>query len=308
MSINAQEKAEKCGQPFAGVVTDIQGIGTLLKRNGKSQKLTSQNAKGTRLYVGEKLRCALGAKLKVRLCSVAQEVEISNRKWYVIRVPSAMPAISEGTRRRTEALLKYFGPITGGRPRGPEDFILFPNKRSNDKRYSETKGLNTVRPDTVVFRWLPVNERLTLLLYLARSEKPIWSQDNIDGAIGSFSSNEIKDILNKLRGDKTNARIQLRIRTPRAEDSAEFEVLSLEGEKSLAQELAEWDKETDMFRHLGRAYAFSRRQLFLEAAAEYETALSTSPQNMDLLKATVSAQDRAGNLTRLKQLRAVSHF
>ena len=70
----------------------------------------------------------------------------------------------------------------------------------------------------------------------------------------------------------------------------------------MQKELAQTNDEQEVFRHIARAEIYSRYKLYLEAANEYEEALKLSPESIDLLNATASAQDRAGNFKRRDEI------
>ena len=53
---------------------------------------------------------------------------------------------------------------------------------------------------------------------------------------------------------------------------------------------------------LARAEIYAGYKLYNEVASEYEEALKVSPESVELLMATASAQDRAGNFKRRDEI------
>jgi hypothetical protein len=55
--------------------------------------------------------------------------------------------------------------------------------------------------------------------------------------------------------------------------------------------------------HLCRAYSFWTRQMFAEAADEFDVALRADPESLDLLSAAIQAHRRTGNSLRVGELK-----
>ena len=297
-----QDQVVSCAPPYAGIVTAIEGTALLLNTNGHQRQLTPQNGNGTPLQVGQQVKCATACRVQLKLCHVAEPVEIVSTRWYEINAQLKVPEPSTVESAASAAMRKYFGAVMPVRKRGAEDFILFPGRTSEDE-----SRLAAIRPETAVFRWRPIRGPLRLSISVAQKETDTWSQAQVDGAAGHFTSQTLQEALRTL-STRRGARCRLRVQTALAEDSVEFEVLSAESEASLARELAAWDREPAVLRHLLRAYAYTERRLWLDAASEFETALKTSPRNSDLLKVAVAAQERAGNVDRANQLREELRF
>jgi hypothetical protein len=82
-----------------------------------------------------------------------------------------------------------------------------------------------------------------------------------------------------------------------------FFLLSKQIEQELQNELTLWDKlEDPILKAIGRAYEYSRRGLFVESAEEYETALKSAPDSLDLIRSAIEANRQIGNYVRVEQL------
>jgi hypothetical protein len=185
---------------------------------------------------------------------------------------------------------------TGGGERSNDEFILFPPE----------KGMTTIRPESVVFRWKVTSEkRLNLSVKITGKYKAIWSKE-VAGEGGSFTSRDLTEALENVRRRQPLAKLQLRLGVASlgTENSANFQLLSLRAEKQLRRELAGTTGEQGVFKHLRRAEIYSRYGLYIEVANEYEKALVLSPESVDLLYALASAQDRVGNLKRRDEIEA----
>jgi hypothetical protein len=285
LKASAQETTVPPEQKFVGVVTNIKG--KIYIRNSKKDpphELTEKNGVGKLLLAGQILECPKGAYLSIKLNSNDKEKEIvPGKKYLVPNIPSSA----------SESLLsKYFR--RAGRQRSA-DFIISP-----------TDG-GIVSPDTLVFRWSPlIDSSLFLSLQVRGSDKPIWVEGGIDGTQGRFSCDSARMALKLVREKNPDAQVEFAIKIRNGirgiSEEVIFNILSREREKLLTQELAMWDKEAYFLRSLGRANAFSINQLYPEAAEEYETLLSTSPESEDLIIATIYAHRRAHNKTREDEL------
>ena len=77
-----QDQVVSCAPPYAGIVTAIEGTALLLNTNGHQRQLTPQNGNGTPLQVGQQVKCATACRVQLKLCHVAEPVEIVSTRWY----------------------------------------------------------------------------------------------------------------------------------------------------------------------------------------------------------------------------------
>jgi len=276
-------------QNKVGMVVGITGTARLRNADRTEQKLTARNF-AVSLIVGQSLKADGQSKVQIKLCN--GKTETVGSKGY--RVSQVICSGSENSEKR-QILKSIFD--FGARyktNRGNDEFILFPLE----------KEITIIRPETVVFRWKSTSEKkLSLSVNLIGEDKPIWKQE-VAGEQRGFTSVELKKLLEDLRQKQPDAKFQLKlsIASLGTENSADFQLFSLQDEKTLQKELAQNNNEQGVFRHIVRAEIYSRYKLYLEAANEYEEALKLSPESIDLLNATASAQDRAGNFKRRDEI------
>ena len=276
-------------QNKVGMVVGITGTARLKDPNGKEIKLTARNF-AVSLSVGQSLKADGQSKVQIKLCD--EKTETVGSRWYRV---SQVICSSSNNSEKEKVLESIFD--FGGRhktKRGNEEFILFPLE----------KETTIIRPETVVFRWKSTSEkRVSLAINLVGEDNPIWKQD-VTGEPGGFTSAELKKLLEDLRQKQPNAKFQLNLSIAylSTENSADFQLFSLKDEENLQKELAQNNNEQGVFVHLVRAEIYFRYKLYLEAANEYEEALKLSPESIDLLNATASAHDRAGNFKRRDEI------
>lgn len=275
-------------QNKVGMIVGITGTARLKDTNGKEQKLTAGNF-AVSLSDGQSLKADGKGRVQIKLCN--GKTETIGSKWY--RVSQVICSNTTNPEKR-----KVLGSIFdfGGRyktNRGSDEFILFPLE----------KELTVIRPETLIFRWRGTSEKLTLSVNIAGQNKPIWSEI-VDGAPKSLASNALKKLLEVIRRKQPNVKLQLRLSIPylSTENTADFQMFSLQDEEKLQKELGQTNSEPGIFRHLARAEIYSRHNLYNEMANEYEEALKLSPDSINLLNATASAQDHTGNFDRRDQI------
>jgi hypothetical protein len=277
-------------QNKVGMIIGITGTARLKDVNGKKeQKLTSRNF-AVPLIVGQSLKSNGNGNVQIKLCN--GKTETVGKRWY--RVPQVICSSSNNSEKQKvlERIFDY-----GGRykiNRGNDEFILFPLERET----------TIIRPEAVVFRWKAISEKKLLLsVNIDDEDKAIWKQE-VNGEPGHFTSAELKKLLEDVRRKRPNAKFQLNLKIARlgTENSADFQIFSLQDEANLQKELNQMSNEMGVLRHLAFAEIYSRHKLFNEAANEFEEALKLSPESIELLNATALAQDQAGNLKRRDEI------
>lgn len=275
-------------QDKVGMVVGITGTAQLKGTNGKEQKLTARNF-AVSLSVGQSLKADGQGKVQIKLCNGKTET-VGNR-WY--RVSQLICSNSANSEKRNvlESVFDFGGRYKANR--GDDDFILFPLE----------KEITMIRPETLVFRWKVTTEKLTISVSIAGQDKAIWTQE-IAGEPRTFTSDELKKLLGEILQKQPDAKLQLKLSVARlgTENSADFKMFSPQAEENLQKELAETNGEQGIFKHLARAEIYSYYKLYIEAAYEFEEALKLSPESIELLTATASAEDRAGNILRRNEI------
>lgn len=271
----------------AGILEEMRGR-AYWKRDAHSKeiRLSSQRDKGRLLHAGERIRCDKGGRLLLQLYNRRMRIRCPS-DWFPI--PHVPPSLTNLAR---QALEEYGR--TGGRDRGMS-VIYSPSNRSK------------VKPATFELRW--AIKKLSHAFTVAVKEINPRGQEILrlnvrDGTSGRFASDEARRALAQYRTMRGHGPLLLLILDGEREiDTVSFSLLSVQDEATLEQELAFWDKERKgLWRHLGRASAFIRQRMFIDAAEEYEAALAQAPESIDLLKRTIGAQRRAGNFAREEEL------
>ncbi|HEY0376306.1 MAG TPA: tetratricopeptide repeat protein [Pyrinomonadaceae bacterium] len=277
----AQGNRLTCEQSAAAVVNSLRGAATL-QRGEKTERLVEAKARGRRLRAGDKLQVSPGGRLVILFCGSREVKEISQKppNWYTVpNVPSdAQDAL----------FAEYFGRIPG-RQRATSGAIFSPPDEG------------VAWPEGFTVRWSPswTAAPLTLTLLAEMGEETLWEQTAIDGASGRFTSHELRSALRRVREEDPESRLKLLLSTKGGPStSVAFRLLSAESGAGLARELREADQAEGFLRSLMRAAAFTQRQLYLDAAQEYEDALASSPESVELTLATIVAQCRAGDTAR----------
>lgn len=269
----------------SGKIVSIKGSGWI-KQDGTTKKVTPANKSQHSLATGLVLGTEASGEMTLRLSCVKEDVVIPAGKSYKIRnAPEAASGESYDP-----ADMK-----TGGGNRGNGEFIFFPLE----------KETTVIRPETVVFRWFSVPEKLTLSITKAGTTDTIWSGD-VDGGLGHFYSAEMRKALAAIRLKAQNADLVLTLRSVRSstENSTNFRIFPLTEEEKLKKAILETRAETGVFGCLRRADIYMEKKLYIEAAAEYEKALKISPANVENLLSAAKAQDLSGNFDRRDQIEA----
>lgn len=283
----AAQERRAVGCPAAALVNSLRGAATL-RQGGREEKLTRKNALGKPLRAGDQLQVGPGTSLVIMFCGSRELKEVTQRppRWYTVpNVPQDKldPLFAGYADRR---------PLGRGRGQSAEGVFSPP-------------GGGVARPESFVVRWKleRVASPVTLTLLVDKNDKVLWERPGVDVMSGRYTSKQLRDSLSSVRARNPETSLRLELTAPRdVSYSTVFHLLSAEDEASLAGELKEADRAKGFLRYLRRAAAFTRRQLYLDAAQEYEGALSSSSESVDLVLATIVAQCRAGNTARAATL------
>ena len=171
--------------------------------------------------------------------------------------------------------------------------------RGNIQVYSPADG-SAIRLSHLHVLWTPspTVHKLTITILDGRLRRKFWETAAVDGAAGRLDTAAAAEPLKGYRGA-----LVLKV-TPLASSAGSepeqlkyvrFMLLDPVSESSLEKELAQWDREIGLIRHLGKIFAFNRLKLYNEAADEYEAALAETADSKPLLSAAIDAAARIGN-------------
>lgn len=283
-------------QNHVGKIVELDGTAFLKLVNGKVVTLTKENFARS-LQPNQKLRLNRNGRMQVLLCNDESPLITSDR-WYT--VPPALICSVPADSPMQRVMNELFD--TGARFRGKYAFIFFP--------IESDEITDTIRPETAVLRWASSESRVTLSISVVGVSQAPWEQNDVPGEDGFFSSDGLRKFLKDVREQHPGASLRLKIHTTlNTDNTATFRLLSKETEGALQKELAGVKYKTGIPSHLFRAEVYCRHMLFLEAAEEYEEALKLSPESIELLRATATLQEQAGNLKRSDELeRHIEHL
>jgi len=273
----------------AGIIAQIRGD-AYWKKDARSEpiKLHPKRDKGRLLWAGERLRCSPRSELWLQLYKRAFRVPCTS-SWFPI------PYVQADKSDPARQVLVTYGTRGGG-------------ERGESSIYSPSNGAS-VNPATFEVRWIPKPGQPVLSLLIREvspSGREIFRQDVVDGMSGHISSKTVRRALAEYRDERGHGPLLIILRGDRREiASVRFFLLSAIDQEALTHELRSWNKKPEgIWRHLGIAQAFTRREMFTEAAEEYEAALKHAPDGIDLLRKTIAAHKRTGNTAREKELSA----
>jgi hypothetical protein len=285
LTVMSQEAANICGEELRGVVNEVKGKAYLWRKNGNSDELISRANINLTLHRGDQLKCAAGGELIITVCG--NRLKITSEKPYPL---SSIDALSPAQRNAARVIFDSFKSRSRKRS---GDFLLFPAEDNT----------SVVRPDTLVIRWKQLDPPpFPLSLRIMEGDEVLWKRENIDSGAGELSSAEIREMLNKLRNDNSTHEVKLKIQSERGISMVTFRVLSLNDERSLENELSKYDKESEILRHMWRAYVYNQHGLAIDAAAEYEAVLAAAPESIEVREAAIAIQKWAGDQKREKEL------
>lgn len=284
-SVSGQQGDERGERFFYGPVLETSGATFLDAANPTPIRVT----KGTRLYGGQTLRC----RNKQGRCVITVEVcDVRERQIIIAvggsrRIPSVVckPSADELKKFRTAG--RDDRSRTGGYVLSPSDSGVF-------------------RPETFVIRWRPPTRHGKLSLSIEdEAGVTLWAEE-IDGQKGLHDSARLRDALKRAQAEgrlKLSLTAQVMTNTPQGGyDEIQFRLLPKSSEEILNSELASWEAESGVMRHLGRAGTFSSYELYAESAQELERALGLSPADVDLMVMTISAESYTQNRQRVVEL------
>ena len=274
----------------AGVVLELHGKCFVRRASNPSAKPEVIRARGETIFVEDLVRCGPGGGLTLRLGSSDPEAGLtkslgpSTEEYAVPLVPSQPP---DPEQKLISKAIRDYG-TRGGRERSAGGVLFSP------------PADGAVIPEEFKVRWnsWQGSERVTLTV-LAEPNAQSYRTPAIPINAGEFTSEEMRSFV-KEHGTSAPLRIAIYGEGDNApRDIATFTALSAADEVSLQTELARSEHEpAPLMRHILRAYLFREKKLWLQAAEEYEAAVSEIQDSPDLLERAIRAENETGNLVR----------
>jgi hypothetical protein len=270
--------------------------------NGHPQPLRAKTDRYRFLYPGESVRCDGSGTMTLQILDNKLKTIAKRDGWCKIHSEEALcekekssKSSDSATTKQTldEDALKAFG-RAGGRQRGFRSAIFSPAPQS------------VVRADKLVVRWneIPGANRISLRL----SDKyhgTLWEQAGVEAGTKQKVSPEARQALINHRNKGGANPYTLVLTNGGIQQSVQFSILSADEEHALDQELTGCVGKRGLLLFACRAYAFTHRQMWNDAAAEYEAALELEPASRELLVAALTAEHNIGNAARASELKAV---
>jgi hypothetical protein len=221
--------------------------------------------------------------------------------------PYTIPAIPENEPKRQPLRLLIANAIAFHGIPAPADaknkHILFP-----------VEG-QALRPGDFLIRWRPLSgsEKISFTLSLSDSSSPLWSSPQLDGAVGLFQSLEARKVLEAIRKKSPSVSAQIQLQPSvnnQAEDPVDFTIVSSSDDAALDSEIRQWDlMDSGLLQYIGRGYSYSSRNLFFDAAREYDRGVAQLGDSCRLLFLARDANLRIGRTDRVDLLdQRISHI
>jgi hypothetical protein len=282
-------------RPVVGAVEVITGPVFLIAGDGIAEVPLNPRRDVLRLlFDGESLQCGPSGKAKIRIMNGGKEETktITAADGVVrLKVDRALTPAQEGM---VKALCEY------GTPGG--------SRSVGSVVWSPPDG-GAARIGNLKIRWeTSSDEGPFTMTFSTEAGERIWSAAGIDAAAGRLPAAQeaaVRQALAQLQSDSDPQSVTLTVASKKkGRREITFSILSRRGEEHLQQQLSQWNEgESDpLLRAIGRAHSLSEALLYAEATEEYEAALALAPESDSLLRATMAANRRTGNLSRSREL------
>jgi hypothetical protein len=186
--------------------------------------------------------------------------------------------------------------------------------RAQSKRILFPVENEALRPADFLIRWKPLSgsEKISFTLSIPNSSSPLWSSPQLDGATGISQPLNARKILEDVRKKSPSVSAQIQLQPTvnnQPEDPADFSILSFNDDTLLDSEIREWDlMDSALLQYLGRGYSYSSRNLFFDAAREYDRGIAQLGDSCRLLSLARDANSRIGRSDRVDLLdQKISH-
>ena len=270
------------------------------KDGGEVKRLDAAKDHFRFLYPGESVRCDGMGSMSLQVldnrpkkvlkedgwCTVYDEAAVCEKE----KMPGAKAAVS-GVMDRA---LREFG-RPAGRQRGFRSAIFSPAPESS------------VRASELVLRWNEIPGATRIALQLTdKYHSVLWEQVDVDAGSRELVAGAMRTALVAYRDKGGAGPFSLKLTNEgTAQPLVRFSVLSGDEEHALDGELAKCERNKGLRHLVCRTAAFSRREMWNNAAEEYEAALKLAPESRDLTLAALAAETSIGNAKRAGQLRAM---
>jgi hypothetical protein len=256
--------------------------------------ITEMYDRGRYLRIGEEVKCTSRSGDITLLLNTGEDKHVAFRSdWFAIAPARDVQQKQEQVAELVAKALRHHGPRAGTRAPAYRVYCPPPD--------------GAARVESFVIRWQPEPTPRTINLSISALGFPevVWKDDNVNSATGSLDSPLARQALKNLLQGKPDAPLLLTLRFAESE-SFSFSLISAQQAQALEDELKFWDEEhNDLLRFIGRAYSFDQRNLYWEAAREYEEALKLAPNSCDLLNEALAANERARDKEHARQLKEV---
>jgi hypothetical protein len=275
---------EKSPQVAANYVYNIHGSVKLLQKGAiKPVVLDAKKDQYRPIAPGDKVMADAGGAATLELYGKSVPIK-GPSSWYPVpNIPTTALSAKVAALRTSTRI--------GGRARG--DGLLSP------------WPLGAVRAGSLVVRWISARSAGNGSFEVSDTNGgSVWFDQHVSMASGKIDSPAFRTALTHYREAPRTPMLRM-VLTPEIGQTVQvdFHVLSVDEEKKLASDLAEWDKEAGLLRTIGRADVLARQGMMYEAAQEFEDALAKAPQSRALIQETLDAEDVVGNIPRVRALR-----
>lgn len=164
---------------------------------------------------------------------------------------------------------------------------------------------SSVLPEHFVIRWKPLQQKIALAILSESKDVTLWGPTEVDGQAGEFKSAALEPILAGYKKSSASPGLTVTLTLANHDDWEEthFSLLSGKQQQELNSQLDFWAKNSDgLALRLGRGYSFSQHKLFVEAADEYDAAVSSASRSRYVLEDALEANRLAGRTARVKEL------
>lgn len=273
-------------EPAAALVEKIEGT-AFWRRNAdeRRERLDPKAHTARPLYPGEQVRCTRGSVLRLRMGPVTMRVPAG--VWFPI------PRRDLSDTDPNTLMLNTVTDVMGV-------------DRGNPLQLFSPADHSTTPPSPFVVRWAPTPRGCKFSLVITDvGRRKVWRRDGVDGSAGFFSDRGAERALANFRATSGQGPLELHVYDSCGEEPyVTFFLLTAEKERALRRDLAFWARGAGpLIARLGRASVYVRYGMYSHAAEEYEAALRTAPDSLQLLSRTISANRRTGNLSRAAELK-----
>jgi hypothetical protein len=251
------------------------------------------------LAPGDQVRCSTPGHLTVITDDQSKTVKYEDGVYTIPAVPENEPK-REPLRQLISNAITFHGISPPTRAQSPR--VLFPLENQ------------ALRPADFLIRWKPLSgsEKISFALSLASSSSPVWSSPQLDGSAGISQALDARKILEAVRKKSPTVSTQIQLQpsvASQAEDPVDFSILSSADDASLDSEIRQWDlMDSALLQYLGRGYSYASRNLFFDAAREYDRGVAQLGDSCRLLSLARDANSRIGRSDRVDLLdQRISH-